>query len=198
MKTKTIEERFWAMVRKSDGCWAWTGSLNGKGYGQIATKRGSRPLLSHRLSWEIHFGPISNGMCVCHKCDNPSCVRPDHLFLGTITDNDKDRDEKGRTEKGDRHHNATLTAALVIECRRRYWIDGVLLRQLSSEMGVTVGALGQAIRGETWQHVPFDPECLAAMTRWKDIHPLTRKVLRRNERELNAAGTIHEWEAALQ
>jgi hypothetical protein len=93
-----IQERFWLFVKKTEACWLWTGSVNGKGYGQISQhKRGLRPLQSHRFSWTLHFGAIPKGMRVLHRCDNPTCVRPDHLFLGTDMDNTKDMISKGRS-----------------------------------------------------------------------------------------------------
>lgn len=98
------EDRFWAKVDKSGDCWVWTASVFRErlGYGKFQTgsNRGeSRVAYAHRVSWELHFGPIPNGLFVCHHCDNPPCVRPDHLFLGTAADNVRDMDRKGR----DRH-----------------------------------------------------------------------------------------------
>jgi len=93
---QSLEERFWGMVLKTDGCWLWQGYKNPKGYGLISTKRGSRPLQTHRVSYEIHFGPIPDGKWVLHKCDNMQCVRPDHLFLGTPKENTHDMMEKER------------------------------------------------------------------------------------------------------
>jgi hypothetical protein len=97
-KTRPMEERFWEKVRKSDQCWEWIASKTRNGYGFF--HRGGRvdrkPIRAHRLSWELHNGPIPDGLWVLHKCDNPCCVRPDHLFIGTRSDNMKDCAAKGR------------------------------------------------------------------------------------------------------
>jgi hypothetical protein len=94
---RPVTERFWKNVRKSDACWEWTANRSTAGYGHI--KKGGRQgeqLGAHRVSWELHNGPIPPGLFVCHHCDNPRCVRPDHLFLGTTTDNVRDAICKGR------------------------------------------------------------------------------------------------------
>jgi hypothetical protein len=89
-----IEVRFWAKVCKTDTCWLWTG-VKSVGYGHMWDGSG-RPKHAHRLSWEIHHGPIPSGMDVLHRCDTPACVRPDHLFIGTASDNMLDAVSKGR------------------------------------------------------------------------------------------------------
>lgn len=87
-------ERFWAKVRKTDDCWLWTASADGKGYGKMLVD--GKLQQAHRLSWLIHTGESPGDWHVCHKCDNPPCVRPDHLFLGTAVDNMRDMHAKGR------------------------------------------------------------------------------------------------------
>lgn len=95
-KPKPLSERLWAKVRRSDGCWEWTGKRLPRGYGQIRINEPRVMVLTHRVSYELAFGPIPEGMNVCHRCDNPPCVRPDHLFLGTTQENATDRKLKGR------------------------------------------------------------------------------------------------------
>src|SRR6266566_4592797 len=88
------EEHFWQQVEKTNYCWNWKGSKDVSGYGEF----GSR--MAHRYSWTLHFGEIPRGMCICHACDNPACVNPNHLWLGTPQANTKDRDVKGHGLKG--------------------------------------------------------------------------------------------------
>jgi hypothetical protein len=96
----TRQERFWFQVDHTDTCWLWTGHRNNKGYGYLGFgTNGKRTWhLVHRLSWEWTYGPIPDDLCVLHHCDRPSCVRPDHLFLGTRPENTEDMRSKGRAK----------------------------------------------------------------------------------------------------
>src|SRR5215831_7021758 len=97
-------ERFWSHVSKADGCWEWTAYRDPAGYGRLgAGSKKAGVILAHRFSWIIHFGPIPEGIHVCHHCDNPPCVRPEHLFLGSNADNHADMRAKGRSNYGDRN-----------------------------------------------------------------------------------------------
>ena len=95
-----VETRFWKKVRKTETCWIWIAGVNAKGYGTMKPEGEYIPMLAHRFSWTLHCGEIPGGLCVLHKCDNPSCVRPDHLFLGTRADNNIDMHAKGRGGAG--------------------------------------------------------------------------------------------------
>lgn len=95
-----MADRFWLRVEKSDGCWEWKGARNGKRYGHLRRPRGGM-VKAHRFSWELHNGrTVPAGIKVCHACDNPPCVRPDHLFLGTQLQNVADMLAKGRYRNG--------------------------------------------------------------------------------------------------
>ena len=100
---KTTEERFWEKVAKlRSGCWEWTAACSSYGYGTFFFEGRNQP--AHRVSWVLHRGPIPDGLLVCHTCDNPPCVNPAHLFLGTHQDNAEDKVKKGRHTWGEKTH----------------------------------------------------------------------------------------------
>lgn len=156
---KTLEERFWPKVQKTETCWIWTGRPNPGGYGQINSggKHGW-PLLAHRVSYEWAWdAPIPRSICVLHHCDNRMCVRPDHLFLGTRPDNMADKIAKGRQLRGTDHPLAKLTWEQVAEIKRRYTLGGVSYATLGQEYGVDFGRIGRIVRNEAWQPHPHSP-----------------------------------------
>jgi hypothetical protein len=145
---------FWARVSKGADCWLWTGPRRKNGYGKMMTSRPNRRwLVAHRFSWELHNGPIPAGMHVCHRCDNPTCVRPDHLFLGTDADNAADKVSKGRQSRGEDRPLAKLTFREVREIRRHYAMGGLSQSQLARAFKVNQTLIGMVIRRAIWKHV---------------------------------------------
>lgn len=147
-------ERFLARVpEKMDGeCWLWVGAHHRfDGYGQV--KRRGKIIQAHRLSWELHNGPVPDGECVLHSCDTPACVNPAHLFTGTHIDNMADMAAKGRTHlpKGEGNGRAKLTTQDVIDIRA----SDESCRDLADRYGVRSAAISKVRTGERWGHVPF-------------------------------------------
>ena len=155
---KSLEDRFWEKVDKSDGCWNWTAGHNGRGYG--AFYGDGTMLRAHRVSYELHYGPIPkqdsyHGMCVCHSCDNKLCVNPDHLFLGTHQDNMDDMYDKGRDVPlaGIRNGNSKLTESDVLNIRKVSKHGLVTQKNLSILYGVSVQLISRVINRGIWSHV---------------------------------------------
>jgi HNH endonuclease len=152
--TKPLAERFWAKVARGgpDDCWIWRGSKTSAGYGNLASLAGAQPFYAHRLSYEFHSGPIPRGMFVLHRCDNPACVNPNHLFLGTQTDNMRDMSAKGRSgisiRLGEANHRAKLTAEQVAEIRNTPGPHSPIAKRF----GITRGYVSNLKRGEKWAH----------------------------------------------
>lgn len=147
------ESLFWARVQKSDGCWLWTGSRFASGYGQLKVggKRAT-PQRAHRISWELHFGPIPSRLVVCHSCDTPLCVRPDHLFLGTNADNSADMTSKARQIKGEHHWAAALTEPIVRTIREKHAMGSTIM-ELARQYSRSHGCISHIVHGRSWKHV---------------------------------------------
>lgn len=146
-----VSERFHAAYTVApNGCWLWSTHVNARGYGRIWD--GSKVVSAHRLSYELHSGPIPPGIFVCHRCDEPICVNPDHLFLGTHAENVADCKAKGRTRKGIHHKSAKLTEDAVRMIREAIAI-GDRQVDIGNRFGVSQKCVSMIKRGVTWSHV---------------------------------------------
>ena len=145
-----LVERFWSKVTRSAGCWEWQGSHNTRNgvatYGTLES--GGRTVGAHRLSWEIHHGAVPAGRCVLHRCDNPSCVNPGHLWLGSHADNMRDMKEKGRAAHVP-PPNARLTRDQVRDIRRRLAV-GDSQRRIAKDFGIHQPAVAHIKSGRNW------------------------------------------------
>lgn len=149
----TVKDRllFHSKYISDTGCREWIGSVHqATGYGNI-TINGST-VSTHRASWETANGPIPSGMHILHKCDNPSCINPEHLFLGTNAQNVADMDTKGRrvAHKGEKHPRAKLTDDLVSKIR----VDPRTHRVIAKELGVGPSIIGLVKQHKIWRHIP--------------------------------------------
>jgi hypothetical protein len=150
---KPIEQRFWEKVdvRGPDECWEWT-ACTSKGYGDFWSDHHTK---AHQYSWVLHRGLIPLGMLVCHTCDNPLCVNPKHLFLGTNSDNIQDCARKGRLNSplGERHKNHKLTSENVREIRNLYATGEYTGFDLAAKFGVTFQHIFKIVHYQEWKHI---------------------------------------------
>lgn len=139
-------------VDADTGCWNWQGTKNNKGYGKLWVD--GKKQYAHRTSYRLHKSAIPVGLNICHRCDNPACINPDHLFVGTQAENLADRNAKGRQRIGERkgtnNGNAKLTERDVISIRAS---TGMKLRELAAKYGVTPTQISFIRRGKTWGHL---------------------------------------------
>lgn len=152
MTSETDRARFMAKVRvrQANECWVWDASTNNCGYGQF--RYAGKMRKAHRISYEFFIGTIPDGIQVCHKCDNPSCVNPNHLFLGTHTENMKDMAAKGRAgvTLGKFNPNSKLTPDAVKAIRAD---TTKTTKQLGAEFGVSDVMISKIKTGRSWRHI---------------------------------------------
>jgi len=140
-------------VGNDKDCWEWQAGCYKDGYGGINIKgQKKRTVKAHRYSYEYFIGPIPQGMCVMHKCDNPKCINPSHLSVGTHLQNMRDRDSKRRSPFGENHPNAKLTEAKVLEIKSLL-NDGESLMSVSLKYGVHKSHIYSIKSGLRWSHV---------------------------------------------
>ncbi len=149
MNSKNTPEVFWSRVKKGDECWEWTARLTASGYGRL--RWAGEWMFAHRLSYQLTFGQIEPGMCICHHCDNPKCVRPDHLFMGTHKDNAQDKVRKGRQRRivG----NWKVTPDQVRNIRDLAAVGGITFQQIGARFGVSRSAVWLMVHRKTWGSV---------------------------------------------
>lgn len=143
------EERFWSFVDKSKECWLWTGGTNFAPFDYGHFKVGGATVRAHRFSYELHKGPIPEGMSVCHTCDTPRCVNPDHLWLGTPGENTADMDAKGRRKFA----NAKLSPAQVRKLRSLHASKGMTYEALGRLFGIRGATARMIVLRRTWKNV---------------------------------------------
>ena len=150
---ETAQERFFSSVSKDgpNGCHQWTGAVTLRGYGHIGIRY--KMYSTHRLAWLIAYGEIPDGLHVLHKCDNPPCVNPDHLFLGSHADNAADREMKGRGAalKGEQNGSAKLTEHQVRELRFNY--PAMTQTKLAAMFGISQATVWNIVTRKSWRHV---------------------------------------------
>ena len=151
-----VQERFWSRVDKTGECWLWKGFTHEWGYGLFRLPKSdttpARMWRAHRLSWTWEYGPIPPGRFVCHKCDVPACVRPEHLFLGTHAENMRDAINKGRLGEGVDHRLAKLTPDAVRDIRQRA-ANGEIHYHIAKSHGVNSGTIWHVLQGLSWKAV---------------------------------------------
>lgn len=154
-KPKLLAERFWTKVRIPDDptlCWEWIGSRH-KGYGQLKAAQGRTMLIASRVSWELHNGMIPFGMEVCHHCDNPPCVNPQHLFLGSHRENLHQAALHGRWQ-GESNAMARLNAIAVTQIRTLYATKHFTQKSLALTFHVSRSLISMIVNHRLWCHLP--------------------------------------------
>lgn len=146
-------DRFWNKIDKSTDCWNWQAGKDRWGYGRF--RLGARSLGAHRIAYQLTYGTIPDGMCVCHRCDNPACCNPSHLFLGTDGDNARDRNAKGRAANvhGEQHGRSKFTVEDVKRIRAMYQTGQCSFRGLAKLFNVSRATITDLITHKTWKSV---------------------------------------------
>jgi hypothetical protein len=159
----SVQDRFWSKVNKNGPliletpCWVWSAGKHAKGYGFFSIE--NRDYRAHRISWEIHNGPIPPEQLVLHRCDNPSCVRPDHLFLGDYKANSQDCLSKGRNNPnpesiaGECNGKAKLVLSQVVEIKKLYATGLYSQRELARQFSISQAHVKDLINGRRWKHL---------------------------------------------
>ena len=143
----TPKEHFESKFYVTPKCWIWNAGKDKDGYGQFYD--GNKNYRAHRYSWALYYGSIPCGKFICHKCDNPSCVNPDHLFLGSNQENTLDRHKKGRSARGEYCGMSKITDNIAIRIRE----SKGNIREIAKEFGISKTTVRDIKRMRTWKHI---------------------------------------------
>lgn len=151
----TDDQRFDAKVLRGEGCWTWLPARNRGRHGNFSVWRDGKAytVLAHRYAYERANGPITDDLWVLHKCDNPICVRPDHLYLGTPLQNTGDALARGRFALGERHGRVRLNENQVHQIRKLRQVEGLACAEIAAQFSVSKSTVQRACAGLTWRHV---------------------------------------------
>jgi hypothetical protein len=147
---RNTPDKFHSRIKKTETCWLWTGTKR-NGYGVI--KYEGVECRAHVLSYELKYGRILPGFIICHRCDNPCCVNPEHLFAGTHSDNMEDKLAKKRQAKGSRQGHSKLIEPQVIEIRTNYTMVRETHKKIAARYGVKKGAIASILSRISWKHI---------------------------------------------
>lgn len=160
LPVRPVCERLWSKVDKSGDCWLWTGHRNPDGYGRmLVSKRTGKIVMTHRLAWECTSGPIPDELRVLHRCDNPPCCNPAHLFIGSQAENIADMHAKGRYHKPGSAGGQAGRGVIKLQpdhvraIRARYAAGGISMKALGAEFDVCAETVHGIVRGTVWRHI---------------------------------------------
>lgn len=152
-RSKCVEERFWSSLDTSGECWNFTGTVSAHGYGQMSLGTFTRRMSAHRLAYLLSRGPIPEGQCVCHRCDNRRCCRPSHLFAAPHRENIRDRDVKGRQAVGEQNGKTKLSADQVKTIRQQVGLGMISQSAISRKYGVSTQCVSNIVLGNRWKYL---------------------------------------------